>query len=390
MRNPKIHIPSQLMLAGLVLLAILLLPAPSALASEGCPNEAVRSESRVNPATGQPYSIGLPECRAYEMVSPLDKQAHDATPAVNVRSIIAGPDGLAGWASQGAFAEPDNYRISPAPDNPYVSTRGRSGWTTLNALAPASLIDLTNPIEFGVDLAPDFSREATCGVYSVFSTSIACALREPDGSWLGTPAYSTVTGRDLPGGTTYDLGMSVTGSHIFFQPNGGVALLPSDTLGLGGNECPSVYEVSGLEAGSPTLSLVTVDSEGNPIGTSHNSEKLPGLGAGCKGEGDDYQAISESGEIVYFTALPTSTELPTLYARIDGGTPAAHTVDISNPAEEGAGECTRTEPETACGPPAAAIFQGASADGSKVFFLTSQQLVNGDTDEGRDLYEYDF
>lgn len=390
MRNSRIHIAPRLVLAGLALLSMLLLSAPAAFASEGCPNEAVREESRVNPATSQPYSTGLPECRAYEMVSPLDKQAHDATPAVIERSIIAGPDGLAGWTSEGAFAEPKNYRVGDGVENPYVSTREPSGWTTLNALQPASLIEIANPIAFGVDLAPDFSREATCALSSIFNTSIVCALREPDGAWLGTPPYSAVTRREITGQSTFNLGMSVTGTHIFFQPPSNVALLPSDTLGLSAvAECPSVYEVSGLETGSPSLSLVTVDSEGKPIGVMGH-EKFPGLGAGCVGAGDEYQAISESGETVYFTALPTSTGVPTLYARIDGGTPAAHTVDISNPAEEGAGECTRTEPEPVCNAPARAIFQGASADGSKVFFLTSQQLVNGDTDEGQDLYEYDF
>src|SRR5271155_4627596 len=60
------------------LLALSATPARAA-AGEGCPNEQLRRESNINPATGQPYSIGLPECRAYEMVSPLDKQGHSAS-----------------------------------------------------------------------------------------------------------------------------------------------------------------------------------------------------------------------------------------------------------------------------------------------------------------------
>ena len=34
-----------------------------------------------------------------------------------------------------------------------------------------------------------------------------------------------------------------------------------------------------------------------------------------------------------------------------------------------------------------AVFEGASADGSRVYFTTSERLVEGDTDSARDVYE---
>ena len=38
---------------------------------------------------------------------------------------------------------------------------------------------------------------------------------------------------------------------------------------------------------------------------------------------------------------------------------------------------------------AADDLQSATLDGSRVFFTTKQQLVNGDTNESSDLYLYD-
>ena len=65
-----------------------------ALAS-ACPNEQLRQESRVrpesnlDPTAGQPYSAGLPDCRAYEMVSPLYKQSFDAVPVTGSGVLVA-------------------------------------------------------------------------------------------------------------------------------------------------------------------------------------------------------------------------------------------------------------------------------------------------------------
>src|SRR5262249_22444040 len=92
------------------------LSAAPALAAEPCPNEQRRQESNTNLATGQPYSAGLPECRAYEMVSPLYKQSHGVTSV----SVVA-PDGeTVGFASEGDFGEPNNYVVNFFPKNAYT------------------------------------------------------------------------------------------------------------------------------------------------------------------------------------------------------------------------------------------------------------------------------
>ena len=369
----------------------------SAAAGEGCPNEQVRSQSNTNPATGQPYSVGLPECRAYEMVSPLEKQAHDATP-VHGDGLPVAPDGeTVGFASEGGFSDPENYRVNFSPINMYVSRRGVSGWVTSSAFAPASLV--YSPFEDGLDsdFSPDLrSVQVGCGTNSEFKggfqtdDSVVCALRKLDGPWVSTPLYTTING-------THDIGEDVEAyqggsedlSRVFIQPSG--RLLPSDTAGGGSSTHAGIYEIAGLGTASPEIRLVNIDNNGNELLNAHNDGPLfgdfgeSGNNANYYILGTRYHAISQSGRTVFFEATPPSTGVLTLYARIDNGEPDAHTVDISNPAAEGASECT-----TCSAAPSEAAFVGASADGSKVFFTTRQQLLDSDTDSTTDLYECDF
>jgi hypothetical protein len=66
--------------------------------------------------------------------------------------------------------------------------------------------------------------------------------------------------------------------------------------------------------------------------------------------------------------------------RLDG----SHTVAISEPTTGPSGDCEACNESK----PADAEFQGASRDGSKVFFLSEQELLPGA--KGKGLYEYDF
>jgi hypothetical protein len=390
MRNPRVQITPPRIVAGLALLTSLLLSAPSALASEACPNEAVRTASRVNPTTGQPYSQGLPECRAYEMVSPLEKQQHDALTgtAALPPPVSVSPDGSAiQWSSQGAYAGAENYQVRISkPTNPYVAHRTASGWVTRSGYPPSSLIE--GPFaafsSSGV-YSPDLASEAVCGSVVVtgaaLGSTIRCALREPGGSWASTPEYTDLTGQSL--GALPMVGASSTGEDVVFYSEVGAPFLSSDTSSLaasgckgtltGSARCGGIYEMAGVGTGSPELRLVNVDNGGNMIGPENTST----VGANLSGVGSAYQAISADGSMIYFTAEPTGG-VPTIYARIDG----KETVAVSEPSPS---ECTTCSPT-----PSAAVYQGASADGSKVFFTTTQQLVNGDTDSTTDLYEYDF
>jgi hypothetical protein len=118
---------------------------------------------------------------------------------------------------------------------------------------------------------------------------------------------------------------------------------------------------------------------------------------------DNYNAISslpssDEGRTIFFTALAATEEQqishecesPLLgnevYARIGG----AKTVPISEPSHEDCELCDTSEAAQLLAP-RGALFQGASADGSKVFFISEQKLFSGTRGEsGTNLYEYDF
>ncbi len=109
------------------------------------------------------------------------------------------------------------------------------------------------------------------------------------------------------------------------------------------------------------------------------------LGSGA--ESDMYNAVSVSGETVFFTALGhnegeckaafPAPDVSEVYARLGG----VETVDVSEPSKASCSVCNTAAK-------ASAEFVGASKDGSKVFFLTEQELLPGGG--GLGLYEYDF
>jgi hypothetical protein len=411
MRNSRIQITPPRIVAGLALLTSFLLSAPAAFASEACPNEAVKAASRVNPTTGQPYSQGLPECRAYEMVSPLEKQQHDALTIISQPPVSVSPDGSAvQWSSQGAYAGAENYQAhSTAASNPYVAQRTASRWVTRSGYPPSSLIE--EPFAgFGSAglYSTDLAGEAVCGTVVLIAPregpTIRCALREPDGSWASTPEHTDLTGESF--GQLLNVGASSTGEDVVFYGEGGIPFLSSDTSlspntpsyvcneVKGAKRCGGIYEMAGVGTGAPELRLVNVDNSGNMIGPENtNFVGAPESPQGNKGS-SVYQAISADGSTI-FTEAPnasngfgSSANVQTIFARVDG----TSTVDISNPSPS---QCTRCVQEAEEGKPESseakpAEYQGASADGSKVFFTTEQQLVNGDTDSTTDLYEYDF
>jgi hypothetical protein len=113
---------SVLSLTVLALGMLSLSSAPGALAGS-CPNEAIRKT--------EPYGSALPDCRAYEQVSPVDKNATDA--AGRPGYVQSSPDG-----ERVSYYSVVPFPVSvTAPEFPiYLSTRAPAGWSTQGLDAP--------------------------------------------------------------------------------------------------------------------------------------------------------------------------------------------------------------------------------------------------------------
>ncbi len=445
--------------------------ATAASAAEVCPNEQLRHESNINPVTKEAYSVGLPDCRAYEMVSPAYKQSFP-TKSVSI-GIPAAPDGeAAGFQDEGDFGEPQNYTAGAfSPALKYVARRGPSEWTTSSTFAPAKYVILPTILAgLNGDYSPDLhSSHSSCGVQGIGNVrplsfkGYACAAQQEGGPWGSSGLFPTLGLVETTDSSGSYLGASSDMSRLFIQ-SVSAPLLENDSVQPLGFGAHGIYEVTGIHNESGSLRLVDVDNEGRALGILFNNrEENRGPLIGDEREvephvmGTAYHAISASGETVFFTATPDTpvgnaetppegSEALTVYARrpctsgpacaeeretpeqelkehekeqvkrriCTSGSPCIdgrETVAVSNPElnvtdlrlnREESGEhsgarwkCNpKCEPETEAERKAkeakgenSATYQGASADGSKVFFTTRQQLR--DKDATPNLYEYD-
>jgi hypothetical protein len=335
-------------------------PVGSALATgdatqASCPNEAMEG-----------FSANLPDCRAYEMVTPADKEGAQVHP-VESATIAADGASLAG-RSREAFAGLSNDEVVNGSLNAYYRfTRTESGWVTdpLNPFrGQIESLGVEDSVWGPADTTPDPAR-----------------LR-----WLGAGGSLSEIGPVWPpalGPSGPAQGTGVRGAAA--DARNGVVFYIRKVMGGGGAPGfwpfdatlteSSLYEYSGLGNTEPYL----VGVSGGAGSTALVSQCGTELG-GSRGQG--YNAVSEDGSRVFFTALAagcggSGPPVNELFARIDGSETAA----ISEPTVADCPSCDTSAP-------AGALFQGASADGSKVFFTTTQSLLGADT--SNNLYEYDF
>jgi hypothetical protein len=361
----------------------------SGASAQGCPNEALRSELR----SGQ-----LPDCRAYELVTPVYKEGQVAANTVYALSA----DGSHMIATMfGAFADTREDRLGDQLlGDPYEFTRTATGWKASSLGAPAATY-LSNGV---YDVSADLSRS----LWELATRPAAGlpAAEQPEGvqneasvmdfyiesspgvfAEIGRP---TASAKRANGSQFHYLGGSEDLSRVLFSVEPGFRW-PFDKTAASAN---TLYEYVGTGSREPLLVGVNGPSGSEDL-VSKCGTRLGS--AGAPGGGSTYNAISASGARVFFTAVGTreasSCEGPQwgeLFAREEqplrnGEAPAAKmaTVAISEPSEEDCKACLTGE-----GSRAPAVFQGASLDGSKVYFMTAQELLPGA--KGENLYEYDF
>lgn len=340
-----------LVLTGLLVCVGLAIPA-GAPAAEGCSNEALR------PAGS--YSSRLPDCRAYEQVTPLDKNG--ASPAAMPNAVQASLSG-----ERLAYFVAGNEPGAEGADYPpiFLATRDEEGWTSGGLEAPFQPHGRSQVMGWSEDLSQtlDEVMEITPGA------GLNGYLRENPSGVLRL-AFHTHGGRLTLAGFSSD------GSRMIFEDRD--QLLPSAAAGKS-----NLYE---WHDGALSLAGVLPDGSTPPGGSFAGSYDWLGGQLGSGGAAGSYYmqgAISADGSRVFFTAGETGQ----LYVRENG----TRTIQVS--------ASKRGTPDPNGAKPAA--FVGASADGSLVFFLSCEKLTDDSTavstpagscsdfSEGRDLYEYD-
>jgi hypothetical protein len=319
--------------------------ATNGAAAAGCPNEALR--------TGP--SAQLSGCRAYEMVSPVDKGGSNVSSTLGVH---AAPDG-----SAVAFGSTASFAGSPASPlgSAYIARRG-SDWAT----------EPVDPEQFNYSSllirgTPTSSRDLG---YSLGASRMALAPGAVEGGsnlylrdnatgartlLVATPGEQFFNAASGAGGGAF-LSASANWSNVLVDSSRESLPVPAPGPQPAEGE-NNMYELRGGEA-----HLVNVLPDGTVDPT----------GAHIGGGNTPYQhAMSEDGSRTFFQ-LGSSTGVGALYLRENGTT----TVPISisqNGAE--AGEMKQAE------------FGVATPDGSIVYLVSFFELIEGAGQSA--LYRYD-
>jgi hypothetical protein len=313
--------------------------------ADSCPNAALRVQNN---------STQLPDCRAYEMVSPVFKEGFQAIPTDFT------DEGRVVYQSNGNFAGNGNGSATGTGGNQYVAVRSASGWFT-QALAPGGPAYDFETSQVGAR-SVRFSNDLRSSLWVMRRSSDPVEVRDlyirgsddiftrigSERNPLAPPAQGIPQPKVTASDDLSHVIVILTETSVYPGTVAGSSANPYEYVGTGHDEPPK---------------LVSVNNSGQQIG--------PGCNA-------PVNAISGDGRVVVFTTECAGHQV---WARVDSTT----TIAVSG------SECTRTsgDPGGACNAPGPTDFQGASADRSQVFFTTTQQLVNSDTDNTADLYECD-
>jgi len=298
-------------LAALALACATGLVGPAAALAAGCPNEALRAEAR---------SLQLAQCRAYEMVSPVE------TADSGVLDFFgAAPDGeAADFLTTGGFAGPrSNYAF-----NNYIARRGGGGWETSSVSIP----DALGGWSFEVTTSFDLTKELVRVLYLTGEKAGSHGLLLSE-NLTAAPAVSfgeLAEYENIPHLLTGNEGLNDAEDE---SPNLAHIVVPSN---IGETEYElKLYELSGAGTPAETLQLVSIDTEGKPINAA--------VGSGSTSRGSIFHAISNDGAEIFFSPSAWYVTGPS-YVRVNGETTSPTTLELGG-----------------------GLFQGASENGSKVF-----------------------
>ncbi len=324
---------------------------PATPVADACPNAALR--------TG--LSAGLPDCRAYEMVSPLDKNGSDVQLLGLSTVASAGGDRVA-FAAHAGFAGATGSGIIGYTQ--YVASHGVDGWST-RGVTPATAVNANQIFVGGTDVwafddeldhglveATDlpsgsggipgginvYREDTATGALQAITTPSGSEPVSPLAAIQGFRGFSSDLGV-LSFETTANMLAQATGSNpkLYAWDHGTLRLagiLPDGTVPVGGSAAP----IDGLAVrGGP---------ENQHVG-------------GLANEG----TVSGDGSRVLFVSPVDGSLARQLYMRRN----ATDTVWVSH------SEASSPNPE-----PQGVQFQAASRDGRRVLFTSSDRLLDSD------------
>ena len=325
-------------------------------------------------------AAALPDGRRYELVSPSDKAGGD----VMLRSsrARASADGDAfGFASLVAFGDVRGTATSVD----YIARRSAGGWAT-HGITPqqeplSGILVFAGPGDavFEGEFAPDLSKGVVrvnafpamvSNVSTVQNLFLRSDLLTPGPGQLDLVTDSVVQLPPPPfqlysGYKPWFAGASEEFDHVIFES---MLNLTQDAVDAGlpqGNPSTDVKLYEWTAAGVRLVGVLPEEEGGGPAARS-----MAGRGATLAADPSYTEdTISDDGSKIVFSTPDTGQ----LYMRVDG----LSTVRV-NASEKGVPQPT----------PSPAEYRGASSDGSRVFFISDEQLTD-DATSGRNLWRYD-
>jgi hypothetical protein len=315
-------------------------------------------------------ALALPEGRVYEQVSPEFKAGY---PVFSVYNALALDGESMRFDSVGAFSgSGEDFAL-----NPDVARRTANGWVT-SGLFPSetSGVCWQGLEQMSTDLSrfEYLVRPGSTAVACQESPTITVGLREPDGSFVqASPAMTDAPG-EINGGRVVAVSNDLS-RFVISNPDS------TKSHFVSGDETQSGSELIEVEASS--LRLVALNNEGSQL-TRYCNVWLGGASGGAFG------AVSQPGasEVVFSLDVDTRTvdacngntsHPEEVFVRLGG----QRTLEVSKPFRESCSEV----PCPGATSRAPAVFQGASEDGSRVFFTTTAPLLSPESnDTSNNLY----